>query len=402
MVETKKRISLIDGVRGFSLLGILLANLLIFQYGIYGLEEMAFYNLSNSDKTFHTLLNVFVEGSFMPIFAIIFGYSLILMKQSLERKELGVKWHIFRRSVVLIGFGLLHSIYLWDGDILFMYGGMTIILLFFVNRKPKTLIIWGGIMFTLFFFLGLLGSGVEEPIEMLDPVMKDAYLLDAADVHANGTYSEILAFRNEVEAPLSLGEEKMAIIFILVPFVLLPMFLFGMYAAHKKALEPSKRKKRLYLLAAMLFIPIGVLLKSTMHINGIPDVSANGGMILSIGYIGIFSYLYMTFSKYKITTAFENVGKLSLTNYIMQTVICTYIFYGYGFGFFGEMGVINAFILGVVIFIIQIIASTVYLRYFKQGPLEKVMRTLIYLKLPKFLKRKRTVAQANKLKKAEG
>ncbi|MGM9925020.1 MAG: DUF418 domain-containing protein [Bacillus sp. (in: firmicutes)] len=75
-----------------------------------------------------------------------------------------------------------------------------------------------------------------------------------------------------------------------------------------------------------------------------------------------------------LTDAFENVGRLSLSNYLLQSVICTTIFYGYGFGLFGSLGVLNAIALGFGIYIMQIIGSSFYLRYFKQGPVEKLLQ----------------------------
>lgn len=91
MTVNNQRIGLIDSLRGFSLLGILLANLLWFQYGIYGTLETEVSTLTSVSKVFYVITKIFIENSFMPILAFIFGYSLILMKQSLERQRLGVK-----------------------------------------------------------------------------------------------------------------------------------------------------------------------------------------------------------------------------------------------------------------------------------------------------------------------
>lgn len=320
----------------------------------------------------------------MPIFAFIFGYSLILMKLSLERKGLRVKSHLFRRALVLIGFGVLHIVFLWDGDILTMYGGTIIFLLFFVNRKPKTLIIWAGVILSLVLLFIFTSTNTEGKFELLDPEMKDSYLSEFVEVHTNGTYGEIMYFRNLVVEPINLDEPKMASVILVVSFIFIPMFLLGMFAAHKRFLVPSVEKKRLYWLTAIILIPLGLAVKLIVsYIGGILEFTEISGIVLATGYIGLFAYLYTVFSNSRLTTAFENVGKLSLTNYIMQTIICTFIFYGYGLGYFGKMGVINGFILGLGIFAIQVVCSTIYLKYFKQGPLEIVLRTLVYMKLSK-------------------
>lgn len=91
MEPKQNRVGLIDGLRGFSLFGILMANMLIFQYGIWGKEEIAAYAMSSLDTGVIKLVKLFVESSFMPIFTFMFGFSLIKLKESLEAKGLKQK-----------------------------------------------------------------------------------------------------------------------------------------------------------------------------------------------------------------------------------------------------------------------------------------------------------------------
>lgn len=114
-----ERLQIIDGIRGLSLAGILMANMLIFQYGIWRKEEIHLYSPSKMDSVAYTFTKIFIEGSFMPIFAFLFGFGMIKMKQSLDRKALKYKRYFFRRFLFLLVVGFLHSTYLWEGDILF-------------------------------------------------------------------------------------------------------------------------------------------------------------------------------------------------------------------------------------------------------------------------------------------
>lgn len=102
-----KRISFIDGVRGFSLLGILLANILIFQFGMYGKDELK--NLSALDTGALYFVKIFIEGSSMPIFTLLFGYSLIKFIESIRKKKNKSRWTILRRAIGLIAIGWIHS-----------------------------------------------------------------------------------------------------------------------------------------------------------------------------------------------------------------------------------------------------------------------------------------------------
>ena len=131
------RVKAIDALRGFSLLGILLANMLIFQYGIWGKDELQYYSVSPTDKVFYYVIKIFVESSFMPIFTFLFGYSMIKMNQSLQMKGMKIKRTFIKRSIILVVIGFLHSEFLLEGDILLFYGCMMIFLLMFLNLLLK-------------------------------------------------------------------------------------------------------------------------------------------------------------------------------------------------------------------------------------------------------------------------
>lgn len=378
---SKQRIHAVDGIRGFSLLGILIANILIFQYGIIGKDEMDFFSLSTKDTAVHTFLKIAVEGSFMPIFAFLFGYSLIKMKESIESKGLKPKRHLSRRFVMLIVFGLLHSTFLWEGDILTSYGLTGFFLLLFLNRKKKTLLLWGIILLLLTSFMGY---GVNQPQPVEDEKRTSEYVQDTIAVYGEGTYQEIKYHRNNVD-PLGLPDYMYLVLFLIMPFVSAPLFLFGMYAAKKQEFHDLKKDRKAYLKKGIVFTTLGLLMKGSTYFLPEQDwlgiISVNGASILALGYIFLFALIYSMKGEHLLFRAFERVGKLSLTNYLLQTIICTTIFYGYGLGLFGKIGVLNGLLLSLFIYGCQLIASYWYLKAFKTGPFEKLMRICTYLTL---------------------
>ncbi|MGM7636079.1 DUF418 domain-containing protein [Bacillus sp. Hm123] len=368
----KYRVSTIDGMRGFSLLGILLANMLIFQYGIWGKDEVDFYSLSATDLGAYKLVKVLVEGSFMPIFTFLFGYSMIKMKESLERKGVSIKRYFVRRFLFLVCAGLLHSTFLWEGDILFFYGFMGFFLLLFMNRSKKTLLIWGTALLIIMSFLGY--GNVEESAE--DKKIMAEYVEKTKDIYSSGSYAEIKHHRN-TEDPLNLPEAFYVVILILSPLLTAPLFLFGMFAAKANAFVHLQKERSLYVKGTLLLLPIGIVLKVIPYVsesawNGVVEML--GASLLALGYIFLFALLYTRKANNIFPAAFESVGKLSLTNYLMQTVICTTIFYGYGFGLFGKLGMIWGIGLAVMIYALQAVASHYYLRRFKRGPVEQLLR----------------------------
>ncbi|MCH1625031.1 DUF418 domain-containing protein [Ferdinandcohnia quinoae] len=373
MNTKSKRITAVDGMRGLSLFGILVANMLIFQYGMWGKEEMDFYSPSQTDIFSHEFLKIFVEGSFMPIFTFLFGYGMIKMRQNLQSKGKKVKRHFFRRFLFLFGIGILHSTYLWEGDILLLYGLMGIFLLLFLNRKKKTMLVWG---ILLLIGTSLLGYGsLDETKE--DKQIMDSYITNTIEIYGSGSYSEIMEHRNN-EMPLNLPDYAYVILLLLAPLLSAPLFLIGMYAAENDLFREPRKEAFFYKVCVFLFVPIGLVLKSASLLSvpescvGVAEIV--GANILSLGYIFCIGLIYAYAKNSKLLKGFEAVGKLSFTNYLMQTVICTTIFYGYGFGLFGKLGVLAGFGLSIGIYLLQVVASSWYLSHFKTGPIEKILR----------------------------
>ncbi|WP_339206796.1 DUF418 domain-containing protein [Paenibacillus sp. FSL K6-3182] len=376
--EMGQRIRVIDAIRGFCLLGILLANMLIFQYGIYGKEEMQLFNPTPTDEVTHQVLKVAVEGSFMPIFMFLFGYSLFKLREGLVAKGLKPARYMVRRFFMLIGLGLLHSMLLWEGDILLAYGIAGFCLLLFIKQKPKTLMIWGVI-------LSVLMAGISFGMEKDKPEEKarmQEYVVESKMVYGEGTYQEIMNFRQD-EDPLEIPAAVMAVLVVMMPFMLLPMFLFGIAAANKQWFHNPKRERRRYAWIGGILLPLGLLSKGV----AVPQpewawsgvLLSLGGQLLAFGYIFGLAFVMSFLSKRSyIIMAFESVGRMSMTNYLMQTVICTTIFYGYAFGWFGEIGVLNGVLLGIAIYTVQAVVSSFILFWFKNGPFERLLRIATY------------------------
>lgn len=375
----KQRLAIIDGIRGFSLFGILMANMLIFQYGMFGMDELDHFKLFPGDEAANIWVKVVVESSFMPIFMFLFGYSMIKMKNKLEENGGKVKRHFARRFILLIGLGFLHSTFVWEGDILLSYGFLGLIMMVFLNRKPKTIFIWAVTLLVLTSFLGFgtMASTSEEAKRM------DAYVQKANQIYADGSYSEIKDFRISGEDPLGLPDGFYIFMILLAPFMLCPLFLLGMYAAKRNCFTDPEEEQKRYIGFAGVLIPLGLLLKSIPYMlpqspwAGVAEFL--GAPLLAIGYIFAFALLYAKGVNHTFLKLFENVGRLSMSNYLLQSLICTTIFYGYGLGLFGQIGILKGILLTIVIYSLQVVFSHFYLEVWKVGPFEKLMRMGTYL-----------------------
>jgi uncharacterized protein len=386
-----KRIHVIDGMRGFSLLGILAANMLIFQYGMFGKDEMEAFSPSGLDSFLHEFLKVFVESSFMPIFTFLFGYSLIKLKEGLEDKGLKYRRHLVRRFFLLLVLGGLHGGLLWEGDILFSYGIMGFFLLLFLNRKKKTLLVWGMV---LLFLASFMGYGMDSAVPADEVKRMDEYVADTIKIYGTGTYGEISFHRNNAD-PFGMPGSFYLFMMLAMPFITAPLFLFGMYAAKRRSFHEIGRNKSRYLLWGGILTGAGILLKASplmvTETGWTGVLYMFGGNILSLGYIFLFAWLYAVKGSAVLFRAFESVGRLSLSNYLWQSVICTTVFYGYGLGLFGKLGVLAGILLTVAIYSVQLAGSYFYLKLFRTGPFEKIMRMWTYFSLtgrPKMKKAK--------------
>lgn len=392
-----KRIRLIDCLRGFSLLGILLANMLIFQYGMYGKEFLNLFHAPAAELTAHNIVVLLVEGSFMPIFTFVFGFGMIMMKEGLNAKSRKAGWPLLRRFALLMVLGILHSTFLWDGDILLYYGLVGILLLIFMNRKPKTLLVWCCILLTLTGLMGLVPENKNDKTAQATNQRMEAYVQKTVTLYAEGTYGEIKHDRNTAN-PMGDRPSLVLVALMLAPILHMPLFLLGMYAAKKQWFVDPELKRGMYRKGMLIFLPLGLLLKSYKllfpEMIGAGTGVMLGGSLLSIGYIMAFALIYSKYAPSRLLERFEAVGKLSLTNYLMQTVICTTIFYGYGLGWFGKIGVIAGCGLALLIYMMQMFVSSWYITRFKSGPIERVMRMWTYFSLSGKAKRKKAPAAA--------
>ncbi|MBH5318975.1 DUF418 domain-containing protein [Paenibacillus sp. GSMTC-2017] len=371
------RQQIVDAIRGLSLLGILIANMAVFQYGTAGSQLLESFDISSFDMGVQSLLEVVIIASFMPIFMFLMGYGLSAMSISMTAKGRNFYTAMIRRFSLLIILGAAHIVFLWEGDILLMYGIAAFLLLLFLERKAKTVLVWFIISFVLLVLSNAGGNADSGWVEGL--LMQYADI--ANNVYANGSYFEVIGLRLN-EAPM-FGPVIYRIITTLSIFIYLPMFLLGIYASKKQWFQQVENKRKTFLLTSFPLILVGLGMKSIKVIS--PDAVHGeglyivGGNVLAVGYILLFTWMLSLTKMEWLSNRFAAVGKLSLTNYLMQSVVCTTIFYGYGLGWFSEIGILLGLLLAIAIYTVQLFTSHWYLKRFRVGPVEWLLRAWTYL-----------------------
>ncbi|MGE6631848.1 DUF418 domain-containing protein [Bacillus sp. NPDC077027] len=371
------RVELIDSLRGFSLLGILIANMLSFQYNA-DIEELLSLNQWGNEFGYY-FTAIFVQGSFYPIFSFLFGYSLIKLVELTKAKELNTNAILVRRGFGLVFLGLLHYVFVWDGDILMFYGACTIFLMIFLGCKEKIDLIWAGILGAL--------SLVVIPYLMI-VLYGDTDLF--TDVFAEGMYADVVKHRLGMTDDMLVVSILIAVFMIVLvlilssvmgPIMVAPFALLGMAIAKRGHLTEEDQGKA-YCKGWLWFILIGWALKcATFSDHPLSEVVVTvGAYVLAIGYIKGFIVFYYSSVATGVKRLFAGLGRLSLTNYLAQSLICTTIFYQYGLGLFGQMGMLFGFVLALCLYTVQLLLSHWYLKKWKKGPVEWLMGKWVYLK----------------------
>ncbi|MBO8156232.1 MAG: DUF418 domain-containing protein [Bacillaceae bacterium] len=386
-ISEGERLPWIDAARGFALLGILMVNIPAFNapYFLYGGEEVFWTGKAN--RAVQIIVDIFFQASFYTLFSLLFGFGMQMMKERLEAK--GMKWQsiLFRRLMILILFGIFHAFLLWHGDILLSYGIIGMLLFFFYQRSMNVLFGWiVGLLVIPSVLLTLLLYQVKENLSGFN----DAGI-EAAKEHYRSNIMEVWYqnYQDWVYANSGMG-------YLFLTIALLPMFLFGAAFMRNRWLHDVE-KHRLFLkrvwgisLAGFILFKAGpYLLKDHAWLDYSQDHL--GGAASSIFYLLTITMLYQNEYNKKWLKPFTYIGRLSLTNYIMQSVISFFLFYGPGLGLYGTVSPLESVGVVIGIYFFQVLFSKWWLTRFYFGPLEWVWRSLTYNKVQSF-KRKQVVS----------
>ncbi|NYV67724.1 DUF418 domain-containing protein [Bacillus sp. Gen3] len=376
-IQSNERISSLDVLRGFSLLGIFLVNMISFESPILYYDPQGWWQ--GTDKSLFSWIEVLVQSSFYPIFAMLFGYGLVILRERCEQKGISFNKLGVRRLLLLVVIGAIHAFFIWSGDILLNYAIFGLILMLILNWSGKTLIYSGLALFlipNLLFSLLLMLLAMTSPHD-ISTYADMAGITDSVKNYGSGTYIEITAQRFHDWYMVN-GPEN--IIFIL--FSIIPLMMIGAGAAKLKWLQTKIDKKK-WLVLLILSAIIGLFLKllpvvidSNLAYKFIQQ--SLGGTILSLAYISLIILLLTNKYFSKLFKPFATAGRMSLTIYLTQSIVGTLIFYHYGLGLYTKLTLGTSMLLAILIYIIQVVLAELWFIKFKYGPVEKVWRLLTY------------------------
>lgn len=400
-VALSERIQTIDILRGFALFGILLVNLHLFSHPVQ--ELLIGYDDVGPllDRIVALGIQVFAESKFYPIFSFLFGLGFALQVQRTEERGSPFLPLYARRLFILLLIGLAHAVFVWVGDILVLYAVLgAILLLFFRKRSPRTLLVWAGVFLTLAVLLPAGLSGLAM-LAKLTPAgaaeVSASYAASDAGLRAEAAKADIIYATGsfaEITAQRLSDLRLMYSVAIFLAFNAFAMFLLGLYAGRRgifrnvSAHAPLLKKVFWWGCALGLSSSFVHAMVSHGPEFALPtwlDILANtartlGAPVLALGYIAGLTLLLQHAAWRARLGPLAAVGRMALTNYLMQSLIATTLFYGYGFGLFGQVGPGLGLLITVAIYGLQIPLSAWWLRHFQFGPVEWLWRTLTYLR----------------------
>ncbi|MBB6450707.1 uncharacterized protein HNR44_002697 [Geomicrobium halophilum] len=389
---TQERIHSLDIIRGIAVFGILIANMAIFKSLVLGDARPTVEGGSLPDGAFNqfaSLFNtIFVEGKFYPMFSLLFGLGFFIFYSRLVEKDLNANRVFVRRLVFLLVIGLIHLIFLWSGDILHTYALAGFLLLLFVDRRPQILILWIVVLLgvsSLFMTVLLAVTGYVN--DQFTPMATfEEMVVTGTQIMSEGSYGEILTYRffNEVLPTLFESVFTVAIV--------LPLFLIGLYMGKTGMFHHVDRHlKRWKKLCIHSLWSGGLLtiLMTALHYDVIPfpsyityglsmGVNVAAGPLLMLFYVSGLVLFLRSNHRRRLLMPFAAVGRMALTNYLLQTIVAIFIFYGFGLGLFGHVSSGTGLLIAIGIYIAQMILSNLYLQTFTQGPVEALWRKWTY------------------------
>ncbi len=423
-VATADRIKSIDTIRGVALLGILLMNIPGF-----GIGWDFWYGIIHGPRTgkdYYTFATVFVffEGTMRGLFSMLFGAGMVLFMQN--KKEVPgqatVAEYYYRRLLWLVLFGVINAfVLLWQGDILFFYGLAGMILFAFRKLAPK----WLLVLALLSVSFGMIKKqwnwnetrAKREAYNEAIAAREEKKKLTDEQQGAIKFWME----REKNDKPDSavvnrhLGKMQSGYATIFSYFIpenangeifymyhelwdLLTMMFLGM-ALFRWGFFNNGLRTSTYALWLLIGYGVGIPIAWQLFHNGwmsYGELGAGGfadrwrstprvfeefrRVLLTVGHASLVMLVFRSGVVPWLMKAFANVGQMAFTNYLMQSIICTWFFYGYGFGYYDKLRFHQLYYVVGAVWLFQIIFSAIWLRFFRFGPFEWLWRSLTYWK----------------------
>jgi len=382
-----QRLAHVDALRGFALFGILVVNIGVFASPFYasGIPHPDFSR--PQDHVVGWLVAWLFETKFYLLFSFLFGYSFTLQMAVAERSGAAFAPRFFRRLLGLAALGLAHAVLFYQGDILLTYALLGLILMACRGMEP------GRALQRALWLIGLvsLAWAALGALSLLDPAGTETFSRAAAKVSAADALAAIEAYRGTVMTTIARHWQELTsvtwatIVLVQGPFVF-AMFLVGYALGRRQALaDPWREPRVLWLLCALGALPglAGSAFYATTALDTARVWETLGlaadlftAPLLSMSYAAALLLAMRTRPGACLARWLAPAGRMALTNYLMQSVVCAGLFTAWGLRLSGSVSPGMTLLIATMLFAAQLPLSAWWLRRHAYGPVEWFLRAL--------------------------
>ena len=391
-VAPRERLLTLDVLRGFALLGVLIGNMVLYSgrwaTGPGGPPP------STLDVIASWFISIFVDSKAQTTLTLLFGFGFAAQLLRAEQRGEPVLGVYLRRLSALLVLGALHVTVLWWGDVTWTYAVAGFGLLAFLRCSNRALLIWGLVLSFVPYVVMLLPDAMIAAVSVfIEPRQFGAHTAEMAAAIRSAPYTE-LPREHLVYAAIWLTR-----IYTWYFFWILGRFLLGYLAGRLRWFDRDGADhlaafRRLAgwggaIAAAVTAVSVAERL-GALHLEAhgwwgaiASSVLEQIGLLaLALAYVAVVVLLIQRPRWRRLLGVLAPVGRMPLTTYFSQSLVCTFVFYGWGLGQAGKIGVAGTLGLALAIFSVQVAIAHLWLRWFRFGPLEWLWRTAVYLKPP--------------------
>ncbi len=390
----KKRIEIIDALRGISLAGIVIVHF-VENFIAAPTPEGALdaTHTGTLDYVVDGFIMLFLRGKFFALFSFLFGLSFFIQMDSAHEKGRDFRWRFLWRLVLLFGIGYVHHMF-YRGDILTIYAMLGIFLVPFYRIKDTwllgvaALLLLGVGRYVVFLFTGgdnlFMGGG-------FDPNSPE--IVAYFDLLKTGSLTEVM-YSNATEGQIMKMDFQLGI--FSRGYLTFAFFLLGLYAGRTKFFENFRDNWPLMqniLYGSLVLFAFGVVLTVACFAQLGPAVAFDNWLamfgltgldLVNVGItfmlMALFVYLYGKVKGERWLRKFAPYGRTALTNYVLQSILGTFIFFGWGLGYLASIPNRYSFLLALLVILLQMLISRWWLKHFYYGPLEWLWRSLTHMR----------------------
>lgn len=391
-VRKKERFAILDILRGFALVGIAVANFPEFAlFTFLKPDAVAAMPTAGADRWVRFLQYVFVDGKFYTIFSLLFGIGFsIIISNAMRRGASGFRI-FYRRMAILLGFGFVHLMFIWSGDILMLYALMGMLLPLFRNCSDRTLLSWAAVLLfvpvIIDFACEFAGVSLSAGVVRLQQhycakygITDDNFAYWLRDADSYGGVFQFLVQGALVRVQEFVDGNRY--------FKVMGLFLIGFCIGRRRMYAHTVMRRRMLrrveLTGCCAGLPLSVVY-AWSAVNGHPWGNAAHSLlyfvsvyIVGFAYVAAICLVYNRHPRARVFSLFSAPGRMALTNYIGQSVWGMAIYYGIGLGLGASMGLSLVVPVAVGVWLVEALSSLLWLRFFNFGPLEWIWRMLTY------------------------